>query len=147
MESPRKRRKSITMGFTLIELVLVVAIIGPLAAIAIPKFANLVVRAKEASIKAKLGSLRSVLSIYYSDNEGNNFGSASLDGLVPKYIDEIQKIANPTVPAHVMSNGSDPARLDIFWTFGAPWGYDPGSGTLVISCTHTDTKGSTWSLY
>ena len=49
---------------------LVVAIIGLLAAIAIPKFANLVVKAKEASIKGKLGTLRSAISIYYADNEG-----------------------------------------------------------------------------
>ncbi|HNG46017.1 MAG TPA: prepilin-type N-terminal cleavage/methylation domain-containing protein, partial [Elusimicrobiota bacterium] len=57
-------------GFTLIELMLVVAIIGLLAAIAIPKFANLVVKSREAAMKGQLGAIRSALSIYYSDNEG-----------------------------------------------------------------------------
>lgn len=61
------RRRS---GFTLIELMLVVAIIGLLAAIAVPKFAKMVIKAKEASTRGKLGSVRSALSIYYADNVG-----------------------------------------------------------------------------
>ncbi|HND63455.1 MAG TPA: prepilin-type N-terminal cleavage/methylation domain-containing protein, partial [Elusimicrobiota bacterium] len=64
------RRFRYLRGFTLIELMLVVAIIGLLAAIAIPKFANLVVKAKEASVRGKIGSVRSAMSIYYADNEG-----------------------------------------------------------------------------
>ncbi len=40
-----------------------VAIIGLLAAIALPKFSNMVVKAKEASIKGKLGALRSAVFI------------------------------------------------------------------------------------
>ncbi|HND64395.1 MAG TPA: prepilin-type N-terminal cleavage/methylation domain-containing protein, partial [Elusimicrobiota bacterium] len=72
---PLKREVPVThihrrSGFTLIELMLVVAIIGLLAAIAVPKFANLVIKAKEASTRGKLGTVRSALSIYYADNEG-----------------------------------------------------------------------------
>ncbi|MBL8024635.1 MAG: prepilin-type N-terminal cleavage/methylation domain-containing protein [Elusimicrobia bacterium] len=48
-------------GFTLIELMLVSVIIGLLSAIAIPKMADLIWKAKEASVKGKLGSLRSAL--------------------------------------------------------------------------------------
>lgn len=57
-------------GFTLIELMLAVAIIGLLSAIAVPKFGNLIDKAREASLKGQLGSLRSALSLYYADNEG-----------------------------------------------------------------------------
>jgi prepilin-type N-terminal cleavage/methylation domain-containing protein len=57
-------------GFTLIELMLVVAILSLLAAIAIPKFGNMIIKAKEAAVKANLGALRGALTIYYSDNEG-----------------------------------------------------------------------------
>ncbi len=57
-------------GFTLIELMIVVAVIGILTAVAIPKMGSLVRKSREASTKANLGSIRSALSIYYADNEG-----------------------------------------------------------------------------
>lgn len=46
------------------------AIIGLLAAIALPKFGNMVDKAKEGALKGQLGTLRSALSVYYADNEG-----------------------------------------------------------------------------
>jgi prepilin-type N-terminal cleavage/methylation domain-containing protein len=51
-------------GFTLIELMLVVAIIGLLAAIALPKFADLVRKAREAALRGKTGAIRSAISNY-----------------------------------------------------------------------------------
>ena len=58
-------------GFTLIELMIVVAIIGILAAIAIPKFADLIKKSKEGATKGSLGALRSALTIYYGEQEGS----------------------------------------------------------------------------
>ena len=65
-------KKKMMQGFTLIELMIVVAIIGILAAVAIPKFADLVIKSKEATVKGQLGSVRSAVSIYYGDTEGVN---------------------------------------------------------------------------
>ncbi|MBP9699558.1 MAG: type II secretion system protein [Elusimicrobia bacterium] len=67
----------------MIELILVSTIIGLLASIALPKFANLIDKSREAALKGSLGSLRSALEIYYADNEGiyPNFGTVGVTQL------------------------------------------------------------------
>jgi prepilin-type N-terminal cleavage/methylation domain-containing protein len=68
--SSYQRKKRGHFGFTLIELMIVVAIIAILATIAIPKFADMIRKAQEGSSKGSLGAVRSALGIYYADNEG-----------------------------------------------------------------------------
>ena len=53
----RQKTASNEKGFTLIELMIVIAIIGVLAAIAIPNFLNYQCKAKQAEAKANLGSI------------------------------------------------------------------------------------------
>ncbi len=55
-------------AFTLIELLIVVAIIGILAAIAVPNFLNAQTKAKLAKVQAEFQSIRSALATYQLDN-------------------------------------------------------------------------------
>ena len=68
-------------GFTLLELIVVVAMIGILAAIVMPALAKMPTRAKEAVLKTNLHTLREVIDAYYGD-EGHY--PESLDALVEK---------------------------------------------------------------
>jgi len=60
---------NIQRGFTLIELMIVVAIIGILAAIAIPQFAEYRVRAFNSTALADLRNIMTAEEAYYADNQ------------------------------------------------------------------------------
>jgi len=56
-------------GFTLIELVMVIVILGILAAVAIPRFANLSSNARESSFKGAVGAVKSAAVAYLGENQ------------------------------------------------------------------------------
>ncbi|HOP06737.1 MAG TPA: prepilin-type N-terminal cleavage/methylation domain-containing protein [candidate division Zixibacteria bacterium] len=60
------RLKPNQKGFTLIEVVIIIVILGILAAVAIPKYQDLSTEAKEAAARSALGAMRSAVTIYYA---------------------------------------------------------------------------------
>ena len=65
-------------GFTLIELMIVIAIIGILAAIAIPQFTNYKRRAGNSSAMSDLKNLATAEEVYHTDNNTYTSATASL---------------------------------------------------------------------
>jgi prepilin-type N-terminal cleavage/methylation domain-containing protein len=134
-------------GFTLIELMIVVAIIGILAAIAVPRFADLINKSRESTVKGSLGALRSAISIYYSDTEGIFPTAASLTTILTaggKYMKDFPSIDLPSPAPHPRQ--TTVCLNHICDSFGR-WAYFDTTGHICVSCTHRDTRGSTWSVW
>lgn len=55
-------------GFTLIELVVVIAILGILAAIAVPRFADQTANAQKSACLANQRTIESAIAMYYANN-------------------------------------------------------------------------------
>ena len=74
-------------GFTLVEIMIVVAIIALLAAIAIPNLLRAKISANDATAKATLRSLSTASEAYATSNSGNYPSDmTSLTGATPPYL-------------------------------------------------------------
>ena len=72
-------------GFTLIELIVVMVIVGLLGAVAVPKFVDMTKKAEAASVKNVLGSVRSALSLKVASGlvNGQNISDWTWNGSAP----------------------------------------------------------------
>jgi len=100
--------KRMQQGFTLIELMIVVAIIGILAAVALPAYQDYTIRAKMSEVILAMSACRtSITEVYQSGGTGpgiNNWGCEG--GVQSKYVAGIATSANGVVTATVQGISS-----------------------------------------
>lgn len=133
-------------GFTVLELIIVLAIIAILATIMIPKVGTMIRRGNEGSTRSKLGAIRKALSVYYIDNEAypsdltplTSPGNKYLSGLMSLYTHEHGQSTDFTLLDD--RNYGDTGK----WAYVTQGGH---AGEVWVDCTHTDMKGSVWTSY
>ena len=101
--------KSLQKGFTLIELMIVVAIIGILAAVALPAYQDYTVRAKMSEVILAMSACRtSITEIYQTGGTppaANGWGCEQ--GVTSKYVKAIATDTNGSVTATVQNISAD----------------------------------------
>ena len=121
-------------GFTLIELVIIIVVLGILAAVAIPRYAEMVGEARESACKGALGGLRSAISIYYA-NEALRTGAADWPPM--DSIRTVGVVMEQSIPKNpYQSDDSAPDSIVTGVTKGTTvgarggWAYNPTTGEI-----------------
>ena len=134
---PKPKGKS-ESGFTLLELIVVIAIVGILAAVAMPKLKDVPRKARESVLKTNLHTLRDVIDQHYGD-KGRY--PASLEALVEggylrKIPDDITRRSDTWVPVYEEIDPDSPP-VETEEGDGAPGIVDVHSGSAAISLDGT----------
>lgn len=133
--------RDLQRGFTLIELVIIIVVLGVLATVAIPRFTNLAESSKEQATKEEMMALKRAII----GNPGVTSGGAYVDrgfegdvGFVPSQLSDLVRRPDSVAPydrltrlgwngPYIDSSGGD--YLTDAW--GSPYVYDPANRRLM----------------
>ena len=130
------------VGFTLIELVVVVMIIGILVAIAAPKMLNITGEATDNSIRMSLNVVRDAIETYASQN-GGSYPTDASDANFKIALKPYLRGVFPTSLVGTKDNTVTMSTDDPLAADGASgWMYNGTTGEFIINCTDTAKDGT-----
>ena len=124
-------------GFTLIEMMIVVAIVGILAAVAIPQYNTYVLKGKLAEPRANLSEMRVHMERYFQDNRRYN-GAAGVCGVASA---RLAAIGDQRFFDYVCDPGND--AWSQTYTITATGRAGQGTGGFVFTIDQNNRKRTT----
>ena len=133
-----KTERSSESGFTLLELIVVIAIVGILAAVAMPKLKDVPRKANEAVLKTNLHTMRDVIDQHYGDKGRYPSSLEALveGGYLRKIPNDITKRSDTWVAVYEEIDPDNPP-VETEEGDGAPGVVDVHSGSTAISLEGT----------
>ncbi|MHA3080392.1 pilin [Acinetobacter sp. ANC 3791] len=127
-------------GFTLIELMIVVAIIGILAAIAIPAYQSYIAKSQVTRAVAELGAIKTSYEDCLNNGQGN--GTSCQIGWTGS---NIQSLTAPATAAISTAAPTTTANITTTGTISGTFGGSASSALATKTVTWTRTTSGTWS--
>ncbi|MEY3760737.1 MAG: hypothetical protein RIR39_2228 [Pseudomonadota bacterium] len=134
--------KKVQQGFTLIELMIVVAIIGILAAVAIPAYQDYIARAQMSEAMILADGLKTAVSEAYSQSatcpSNGNSGIAAATAISGNYVLSVTA-GGGTGPCTIMATmkGTDVAAGIVSASLTLTMGASLPAGSVTWACTST----------